>query len=190
MHLFDYMRKNLDAVENLANELAGMRIETITRAREIAGIRQLEEATNQVILIISIAVGAGFIAFTLSSAKGAVARKKNVGHVKIAWLPFAGTLTLYPVVQAMLIALCGLVFILLFFYAVVSYSIGNAFSQQGTLACRLAPADIILGGRFGYCSFHFSQQSGSAWCCGKYGNHLLQSGIMDDYGNFSDCFQE
>ena len=31
MHLFDYMRKNLDAVENLANELAGMRIETISK---------------------------------------------------------------------------------------------------------------------------------------------------------------
>ena len=140
---FRLYAKNLDAVENLASELAGMRIETITRAREIAGIRQLEEATNQVILIISIAVGAGFIAFTLSSAKGAVARKKRMlGMLRLLGFPSLA-LTLYPVVQAMLIALCGLVlsFIL---YAVVSYSIGNAFSQQGTLACRLAPADIIL----------------------------------------------
>lgn len=140
---FRLYAKNLDAVETLANELANIHIETITRAREIAGIRQLEAATNQVILIISLAVGAGFAAFSLSSAKGAVERKKRLlGMLRLLGFPSLA-LTLYPVVQAMLTAFCGLVlsFIL---YAGVSYSISNAFSQQGALSCRLAATDILV----------------------------------------------
>lgn len=140
---FRLYAKNLDEVENLARELDGMNIETITRAREIAGTRQLEAAINQVIFIISAAVGAGFIAFTLSSAKGAVARKKRMlGMLRLLGFPHLA-LTLYPVVQAMLTALCGLVlsFVL---YGVVSYTIANAFGSQGTLSCRLGFDDVLF----------------------------------------------
>lgn len=140
---FRLYAKNLNEVENLARELEGMNIETITRAREIAGIRRLEEAINQVILIISFAVGAGFVAFTLSSAKGAVVRKKRMlGMLRLLGFPHLA-LTMYPIVQAILTALCGLVlsFVL---YGIVSYTIANAFSSQGALVCRLGFNDVVF----------------------------------------------
>lgn len=140
---FRLYAKNLDAVEDLANFLENRKIEVLTRAREIAAIRMLEGAINQVILIISLAVGAGFVAFTLSSAQSAVSRKKRMlGMLRLLGfnrLP----LMLYSAAQTVFTAICGFV-LSLCLYEAVALGIGHAFSGQAQFGCRLGPCDIIF----------------------------------------------
>lgn len=133
---------NLDAVENLAARLGDLKIEVYTKAREIAGIKMLENAINQVVLIISLAVGAGFAAFTISSAQGAVSRKRRMlGMLRL--LGFRRlALIIYPVIQTLLTALCGFLLSLLI-YQGASFGIASAFSRQG-VACSLNPGNIIF----------------------------------------------
>lgn len=134
---------NLEAVETLAQALAGKNIEVSTRAREIATIRLLERSINQIILIISLAVGAGFAAFTISSAQSAVSRKrKMLGMLRL--LGFSRlSLTLYPLTQTLLTAIAGCALSLLL-YLGVSFGISEAFSSQGELVCKLSPLDFGL----------------------------------------------
>lgn len=140
---FRLYAKNLDSVENLVAELDKMKIETITRAREIAGIRLLESAINQVIFIISVALASGFIAFTLSSAKGSVARKRRMlGMLKLLGFPRIA-LALYPVAQNLLTALCGLVLSFLI-YMGASLGIESAFRGRADIVCRLKATDIAI----------------------------------------------
>lgn len=132
---------DLDAVETLAEALQKQDIEVRTRAREIAGIRLLETAINQVILIISLAVGTGFVAFTLSSVQGAVRRKQRMlGILRLLGFPHAALL-LYPVTQALLTATAGLM-LAGCLYAAVSRAIAQAFAGQAApLTCELTLGD-------------------------------------------------
>lgn len=134
---------NLEAIEGLAAYLQNKKIETITRAREIKAVRMLERAVNQVILIISLAVGAGFAAFTLSSAQSAVSRKKRMlGMLRL--LGFRRfPLMLYPSAQIMFTAICGLL-LSLCIYAGVAAGIAHAFSGQEGFHCRLSLMDVAL----------------------------------------------
>lgn len=140
---FRLYARNLEAVETLAAELEAQRIETSTRAREIAGIRLLENAINQVILIIAIAVGAGFTAFAISSVQSAVARKrKMLGMLRLLGfrrLP----MILYPLTQTMLTAIAGLVLSLLI-YEGVALVIARAFAAQGALSCSLGWQNLAI----------------------------------------------
>lgn len=140
---FRLYARELDDVEKLAAWLAGRRIEVTTRAREIAAIRSLESAINQVILIISIAVGAGFAAFTLSSAEGAIRRKKRMlGMLRL--LGFRRfSLMCYPFTQTTLTAACGYLLSLGIYFAVAT-AIAGAFSDRGGLACELGLLDALL----------------------------------------------
>lgn len=133
---------NLDAVESLAAALEKEHLEVTTKAREIASIRLLESSINQIILIISLAVGAGFVAFTLSSVQGAVRRKlRMLGILRLLGLP-QSSLLLYPVTQSLLTASVGLSVALLL-YAAVSQGIRHAFaSQSAVLTCSLPPSDM------------------------------------------------
>ncbi|MDE5878622.1 MAG: ABC transporter permease, partial [Desulfovibrio sp.] len=141
---FRLYARDLDAVEGLAAALEARHIETRTRSREIAAIRLLESSINQVILIISLAVGAGFAAFTLSSVQGAVERKRRMlGMLRLLGFPHAA-LVLYPMTQSLLTSLCGFGLSCLIYLA-VSLGISHAFASQGAaIACRLGPADIAL----------------------------------------------
>ena len=140
---FRLYAKDLDAVEGLAAALEGRHIETRTRSREIAAIRLLESSINQVILIISLAVGAGFAAFTVSSVQGAVERKRRMlGMLRLLGFPHAA-LVLYPMTQSLLTSLCGFGLSCLLYLA-VSLGIAHAFAGQGGIACRLGPADMAL----------------------------------------------
>ncbi len=133
---------NLDGVESLAAKLEAQGIETRTRAREIAAIRALEASINQVILIISLAVGLGFAAFSLSSAEGAVRRKlRLLGMLRLLGLS-RKALTVYPMTQSLLTALCGFG-ISLALYAAVALGIARAFAGEGGLVCRLGPDDLF-----------------------------------------------
>lgn len=137
---------SLDRVEDLAAALEGMHIEVITRAREIAAIRMLEKAIGQVIAIISAAVGAGFLAFTISSVQGAVTRKrKMLGMLRL--LGFSrGALMLYPLTQTLLTATAGFCLSLALYWG-VSLGIAHAFaSQGGALACSLSFKDALAAG--------------------------------------------
>lgn len=134
---------NLDAVDRLAAILEKSRIEVMTRAREIASIRALERAINQIILIISVAVGAGFVAFALSSAMSAAERKKRM----LAMLRLLGfrrlPLLLYPLAQAMFTAIAGFALALGIYYC-VAFAIASAFADQGALSCQLGLMDICV----------------------------------------------
>ena len=135
---------NLDAVESLAAALEARQIETRTRSREIAAIRLLESAINQVILIISLAVGAGFAAFTLSSVQGAVERKRRMlGMLRLLGFPHLA-LVFYPMTQSLLTSLCGFA-LSCGLYLAVSFGIAHAFaSRGGAIACSLGPTDVAL----------------------------------------------
>lgn len=139
---FRLYANNLDSVEKLANALEKRHIETITRSRDIAAIQNLEQAINQIIIIISLAVGAGFAAFTLSSAEGAVRRKKRMlGMLRL--LGFRRMpLMCYPITQTMLTAICGFALSILI-YAGVSKAIAIAFANRGGLGCSLTLTNAI-----------------------------------------------
>ena len=141
---FRLYAKDLNAVEQLADALAHRRVEARTRAKEIAGIRALETAISRVILIISLAVGAGFAAFTLSSVQGAVRRKdRMLGMLRLLGFPRCALL-LYPLTQTLLTALSG---ILLAggVYLAVSSGIERLFAEQaeGFSLCRLSPREFL-----------------------------------------------
>ena len=130
-------------MEGLAAVLAERHVEARTKAREIAGIRQLSTAISRVILIISLAVGAGFAAFTLSSVQGAVRRKdKMLGMLRLLGFPRAALL-LYPLAQTLLTACFGILAAGLLYLA-VGLGIDRLFAEQsgGLTLCRLTPAEF------------------------------------------------
>ena len=140
---FRLYAQDLDAVEGLAAALDERRVEARTKAREIAGIRQLSAAISRVILIISLAVGAGFAAFTLSSVQGAVRRKdKMLGMLRLLGFPRAALL-LYPQAQTLLTAFFGILAAGLL-YLSVSFGIDRLFAEQsgGLTLCRLSPTEF------------------------------------------------
>lgn len=140
---FRLYANELDDVERLAGYLEGLHVEVVTKAREIAAIKGLEAAINQVILITSIAVGAGFAAFMISSAEGAIRRKKRMlGMLRL--LGFRrSSLMCYPLAQTLLTSLCGFA-LSLGIYFVVAQAIAGAFSDRGGLSCSLGPTDAAF----------------------------------------------
>ncbi|MBO4369412.1 MAG: ABC transporter permease [Desulfovibrio sp.] len=137
--------KDLDAVWEVSQYLAGMGVEVRTKAHEIAAIKSLEKALNSVILILSVAVGTGFVAFAISSVQGAVRRKvRMLGLLRLFGFS-RWALTLYPLMQTFLTSLSG---ILLSFasYLLVSFSIDFFFAAQsgGLALCVLQPNDCYL----------------------------------------------
>lgn len=138
---FRLYARELEDVEKLAAHLEQARIEVTTRSRDIAAIRSLESAINQVILIISIAVGAGFTAFMLSSSEGSIRRKRRMlGMLRL--LGFRRMpLMCYPLCQSLLTAACGFA-LSLGIYFCVALVITRAFADRGGLACSLGLADV------------------------------------------------
>lgn len=131
---------DMDKVEHLAAWLASKNIETITRARDIDAIKSLEDAINQIILIISLAVGAGFTAFMISSSEGAIRRKKKMlGLLRLFGFSRLA-LVCYPMVQTFLVSICGFFTSLLLYYAVAG-AIAEAFAQKGGIVCVLTPLE-------------------------------------------------
>lgn len=132
---FRLYARDLDSVAGLAASLSAMHIESITRAREIAGVQALGKSINKVIFIISMAIGAGFAAFTLSSAQGAVDRKRHMlGLLRLLGFSRCALLC-YPLAQILASSLCGFLLSCLL-YAGVSAAIGRAFAEQG-LYCKI-----------------------------------------------------
>lgn len=131
---------NLDNVEKLVSALESDRIEVITHAREITAIKTLEKSVNQVVLIISIAVGIGFAAFMYSSSESAVRRKKRM----LGMLHLLGfrrmPLMCFPMAQSFFTSICGFC-LSLCIYAGVSLAITEAFAARGGLACVLLAFD-------------------------------------------------
>lgn len=134
---------SLADVAALAAHLEKDNIEVITHAREIAAIQALESATNQVILIISLAVGAGFLAFMLSSAESATRRKKRMlGMLRLLGLRRM-PLVCYPLAQSLFTSVAGFCLSLVI-YAGVAFAIARAFAGRGGLYCHLGVDDAML----------------------------------------------
>ena len=142
---FRLYAKDLDSVDELQKRLSKLGIETRTKAREIAAIKSLESALNRVILILSLAVGIGFLAFLLSSIKASLQRKERM----LGLLRLFGfnrlTLISYPLMQTLLTAVFGILLSLLA-YSLIGYLIDYVFSSQsaGFTLCRLNLADFLL----------------------------------------------
>lgn len=140
---FRLYAKNLDSVEPLTLHLESLKIESTSRAREIANIKLLEKSIDQVILIISLAVGLGFAAFTVSSALTAVQRKKKMlGMLRLLGLK-RKPLIFYPLTQTFLTSFCGFVLSILISFG-VGYVIEQAFAQQGGLSCLIGWQDSLF----------------------------------------------
>lgn len=142
---FRLYASNLDSVESLADQLAARKIEISARTRDIAAIRSLKNAINEVILIISLAIGAGFAAFTISSALSAVSRKKRMlGMLRLLGMRRL-PLVIYPITQTLLTAISGFLLSLLIYIA-VSVAISHAFADQGSLEAHLTWQNIAVIG--------------------------------------------
>lgn len=104
---FRLYARTLDDVEALDASLRAQGIEVITKAREIANIRMLGEALNRILMVVALAVGVGFVAYTVSSALAAVRRKdRMLGMLRLlGFSRFA--LLLYPITQTLLTGFCG-----------------------------------------------------------------------------------
>lgn len=99
---FRMYARDLDSVETLDRMLAAQNIQVVTKAKNIADIRKIDTAITQLLVVIALAVGTGFLAFTLSSALAAVRRKdKMLGMLRL--LGFSRTsLLCYPLSQTLL----------------------------------------------------------------------------------------
>ena len=104
---FRLYARTLNDVEPLDAYLRTQGIEVITKAKEIANIRRIDESLNRILLVVALAVGAGFVAFTVSSALAAVRRKdRMLGMLRLlGFSRFA--LLLYPVTQTLFTGFCG-----------------------------------------------------------------------------------
>lgn len=140
---FRLYASGLGKVEGLVKWLEDKNIDVIARVREITAIRALEDAINNVIAIISLAVGTGFIAFSVSSAESAVKRKyRMLGLLRLLGFHKL-SLLLFPLAQAFFTAIAGLMASLLL-YLGASMAIDRIFHSQGFDNCALSLADIAL----------------------------------------------
>lgn len=139
---FRLYASSLEDVAPLAGWLEERNIEVVTKSRDIAAIRSLESAVNQIILIISLAVGIGFAAFTISSSEGAVRRKKRMlGMLRLLGFQ-RGAMIFYTACQAFFTALCGFVLSLLLYFAVAA-AIAHVFARRGGITCSLSGSDAL-----------------------------------------------
>jgi len=104
---FRLYARTLNDVEPLDAYLRAQGIEVITKAKEIANIRRINESLNSILVVVALAVGAGFVAFTVSSALAAVRRKdRMLGMLRLlGFSRFA--LLLYPITQTLFTGFCG-----------------------------------------------------------------------------------
>jgi putative ABC transport system permease protein len=104
---FRLYARTLNDVEPLDAYLRAQGIEMITKAREIANIRRIDESLDRIFLVVALAVGAGFVAFTVSSVLAAVRRKdRMLGMLRLLGFPRLALL-LYPVTQTLFTGFCG-----------------------------------------------------------------------------------
>lgn len=140
---FRLYAKNLDSVEPLTQYLDSLKIENTSSASEIAKIKLLEKSIDQVILIISLAVGLGFAAFTISSALTAVQRKKKMlGMLRLLGLK-RKPLIFYPLTQTFLTSFCGFILSMLISFG-VGYVIERAFASQDGFSCLTSWQDLLF----------------------------------------------
>ena len=104
---FRLYARTLNDVETLSAYLRDLGIETITKAKEIANIRRIDQSLNRILIVVALAVATGFVAFTVSSALAAVRRKdRMLGMLRL--LGFSRfSLLLYPITQTLLTGFCG-----------------------------------------------------------------------------------
>jgi putative ABC transport system permease protein len=141
---FRLYARDLDSVETLDSHLRALGINVITKAKNIADIRMIDSSLTRLLMIIALAVGAGFVAFTLSSSLAAVRRKdKMLGILRL--LGFSRpALLCYPLYQALLTCAGGTFTAWLLAYGVAA-SIDFLFAAQlaGGGICVVRPEHFL-----------------------------------------------
>ncbi|MDR3357299.1 MAG: ABC transporter permease [Desulfovibrio sp.] len=141
---FRLYARDLDSVETLDNHLRGLRVNVITKAKNIADIRMIDGSLTRLLMIVALAVGAGFVAFTLSSSLAAVRRKgKMLGMLRL--LGFSRpSLLCYPLCQALLTCAGGTFTAWLLAHG-VAVSIDSLFAAQlaGGAICVIRPEHFL-----------------------------------------------
>lgn len=137
--------RNIDAVEPFEAWFASQNIPVKTRSRDIANVRSIDQTLSAIILIISAASIVGLFAFMASTVHASVRRKwKVLGMLRLLGYSRM-SLLLYPVSQAFLTGICGLVtaFVL---YLLVSNCIDLFFAAHagGYAICVLHGRHIFF----------------------------------------------
>lgn len=142
---FRMYARDLDSVEVLDHMLAAQNIQVVTKAKNIADIRKIDGAITQLLVVIALAVGTGFLAFTLSSALAAVRRKdKMLGMLRLLGFSRAALLC-YPLSQTLLTGAGGTL-------AAAALALGVAHGIDAIFAahvmhqsiCVVRPQDILI----------------------------------------------
>lgn len=104
---FRVYARSIDEVEALDAFFSQQDIPVITMAKDVADIRNLDSVLTRIVLVIALAVGLGFMAFTVSSAHAAVRRKdRMLGMMRLLGFPRLALL-LYPLTQILVTGVAG-----------------------------------------------------------------------------------
>ncbi len=136
---------SLEAVAPLADQLARLGVETVTRASDIDSVTQLNRSLSRIFAIIAGLGGLGYVAALAVSLLTDVERKRRtLALLRLLGLP-RRALAALPLLQAGLIALAGFLLALGLYY-LAAEAVNRSFAQGLIPGERLAglPAGHIL----------------------------------------------
>ncbi len=138
---FRLYAKELDAVEPLRQYLLSKGVEAMTKADEIEQVHSLNRAFTLVFALIAGAAFFGFLGAASGNALASVRRKgRSFGLLRLRGFSRRG-LTLFPVVQSLLVGMLGTA-LAAGFYAATAYGIDALFASRfaaGGAVCVLLP---------------------------------------------------
>jgi putative ABC transport system permease protein len=147
----DYARFRLYAtsiytVAALASDLAAEGIEVRTQVAEIAAVQSLDKNLTRVFWLIALVGTLGFLASLAANLLANVERKRReLSIVRLIGFPTV-SLVLFPVTQAVLVAMLGACAAMAL-YLPVAIALNGWFSeslQAGESICRLLPVHVML----------------------------------------------
>lgn len=129
---FRLYARSLEGVEALDSWFNEQHLLVRTKAKEIAGVRKMDEALTSIVVLISAVVIVGFVAYMISVVSANSERKKKaLGTLRLLGFTRA-SLTVFPIFQAFLTGVFGSL-VGLVFYAGLSQAI-NALMAGSTEA--------------------------------------------------------
>lgn len=140
--------RTLDDVAPLAAALRAQGLDVLTRADDIAAVRAIDRVLTFVFIVLA-AIGVGGYVVSLAASLWAnIDRKRReIALLRLIGLG-SGPVIGFPAVQAVLVALGGLM-VSAALYFVVAHAFNAAFAAElarDEFVCRLRPADAALAG--------------------------------------------
>ena len=143
---FRLYARTLEDVEPLADYLATQGIDTVTQAAAIGSVLAMNRSLSTLFAIVAGLGGLGYLAALATSLWSNVERKRRtLSLLRLLGLPRWGV-ALFPLVQAVLVALCGFV-LALALYAVAALAVNRLFAEdllQGESLAFLGLGHVLL----------------------------------------------